>query len=171
MSKSSNTKLKRRNVLVDEVGGTEQVTYSSDYEENTGFSQKIINWIKRRLRAWVESLVFVGIAYFVVVQTSFVELSMSDEINKFFFYVGLVCFFSSSIIGLFFSLWLKFGLGVDVDDWEKYAPRSVPAATLFGVLSFVFFIIAYWPAYSILTPFILGILYWGLMNVLVLLPF
>ena len=66
----------------------------------------------------------------------------------------------STAIAIYLVVWLRCVHRVDLA-WEVVAPSAIPVATVSGLAAIVCFLIGMWPAYSLLTPLLLGIMTLG----------
>ena len=61
---------------------------------------------------------------------------------------------ASVTVLLYLTVWLPVVMKNTIP-WDIYCPRMIPAATLFGVMSIVFFMVAFWPLWGLLTPLVM----------------
>ena len=66
----------------------------------------------------------------------------------------------STAVAMYLVVWLRWVRQVDLA-WEVVAPSAIPVATGAGLAALVCFLVGMWPAYSLLTPLLLGILTLG----------
>eukprot|EP00299_Pterocystis_sp_00344_P001412 c1124_g1_i1.p1 GENE.c1124_g1_i1~~c1124_g1_i1.p1 ORF type:complete len:157 (-),score=9.81 c1124_g1_i1:27-497(-) len=119
----------------------------------------------------LESAISVAVAFFVAAKVDFVDVSLRDpRIERFYWNIGTILFAVSCVIAFSTVIWLKYVKRTDVDDWEKHLPYSVPVATVLGCFCTLFYLISYWTVYGFWTPLILACLFWGLLNVFVIVP-
>jgi hypothetical protein len=60
-------------------------------------------------------------------------------------------------IFVYLAVWLPFIARVSVP-WEIYCPNMIPAATGASAVSFVSFIITFWPAWGFLSPLFVSVI-------------
>ena len=82
------------------------------------------------------------------------------RINKRWFAIGVFCFTVCSVIILYMAIWVPRILGINLEP-NVYNPRMLPTAAVFGVIATVALNVGLWPVYGILTPGLLGLLWFG----------
>lgn len=61
---------------------------------------------------------------------------------------------------LYLSIWLPVVQKVNVNTvpWEIYCPNVIPASTAAGVVFYISLVVAFWPAWGMLSPLFIGFL-------------
>ncbi len=120
------SELKKRHVT--EAAGPETPSSKSTQGTSSAAQKKSANYL--------ESVAFVAISVLVAYKTDFVHVCFhSQEIDRFYFNIGAALFFVVGCIAMFTICYLKYVTGSSIESWEHHLPNSVPASTVFGVLS------------------------------------
>lgn len=117
----------------------------------------------------LHALLWVGLSVAVVMYTDIIHVSLHDKrVRTFFLAIGIACNIAALIIFLYLVCWLSYIKRID--KWDVHSPKAIPFATGCGVLSIIAYIIALWPIYGFLTPFLIGILTFGTIFSVILIP-
>eukprot|EP00899_Mesostigma_viride_P020695 jgi/Mesvir1/28627/Mv24188-RA.1 len=109
-----------------------------------------------KLEALAWCLVATGVVYFGDWHRNLVDLIIHDpRISRRPLWLGSVCVVLNLAIFLYLVLWLP-RTKREQRDWTVAAPRAIPSATAAGLLATVFFLVALWPIYGLLTPIVLA---------------
>ena len=76
-------------------------------------------------------------------------------------YLGVLLIGLNGAIGAFLIVYVQYWCG---DPFEDYHPKAIPVATASATLGFVFLTVALWPVYHLLTPFLMFLMLWGIIN-------
>jgi len=117
------------------------------------------------------AVVWVGFALFIakvvdlwhVVTEDYVTGRPQFRLHRGYFKLGIICFALWVAVATYLVVWVKYVLKVE-QEWEEYAPRSIPFATCCGVVGIVSFIVAFWPVWGLLTLPICFVLFMGLLH-------
>eukprot|EP00128_Syssomonas_multiformis_P009950 Colp12_sorted_trinity150504_noHs@33422 len=84
---------------------------------------------------------------------------------------GLALFAVNLCFAFYFTVYLRFVKHVKSEkSWDEYWPAAIPLATASALLGGLCLTVAYWPAWGILTPPILFILFMGFFILLSFVP-
>ena len=89
-----------------------------------------------------------------------VVLGGDARIRRVWYIIGVLCFGVCSSIILYMAVWVPRVLGIHLEP-NVYSPNMLPIAAVFGVVSAIALNVGLWPVYGLLTPFILGVLWFG----------
>ena len=122
-------------------------------------------WQKLFALLWIS--VAVGIGYVIelpeVVMHGHAPSRPHRRMNRFLFNVALAGFVGWLLIAAYLIVWVKYIKRV-ATEWEEYAPRAIPVATICAVGSLFAFCAAFWPVWSVLSLPIVFFLFLGALN-------
>jgi hypothetical protein len=128
--------LRNRMDLRQRAGADGRGAYKPVGDGNVSRSQRIGGVLRNRVWPYLLAIFYVVLAGGVAVHTDFIDtVRYNSELDRFYLNIGAVLFVIDSIIAAFTVFWLKYRHGVDVDEWEKYTPTSIPIASVIGILS------------------------------------
>ena len=90
--------------------------------------------------------------------------------SRFYLNLAIILFTANICIMLYLTLWLPYVQRVHIP-YDIYCPNMIPIATAFGVLSYILFIVAFWPVWGLLSPLIVTIELFGMIFSLHFVPF
>lgn len=92
------------------------------------------------------------------------------RIKRYWFNIGLAMIGVNLLIGAYLVIYMSYYCRKP--DWKNHThPALIPISTLFGVLGLLFCTIGLWPVWGVFTPFILFVLFMGVVMLATLLPF
>ena len=107
-----------------------------------------------RFTAKLHALFWVCLSIFVVYYTELLEVALyGEKVDRLSLNLAIISTMITTTIILYLTFWLPLVLKVTIP-WEVYCPRMIPAATFFGILSFILYLFAFWPRFGLLTPLI-----------------
>ena len=116
-----------------------------------------------RFTAKLHALFWVCLSIYVIYYTGLFEVALrGDRVDRFCLNLAIVSTMITTTIIMYLTFWLPIVLKVTIP-WDVYCPRMIPAATLFGLLSFVLYMFAFWPRYGLLTPLIIVTISFGML--------
>lgn len=112
-----------------------------------------------RITAKLHALFWVASSATLAYQLDMLGLITGDHrVGRISLNIGILSLVASITIILYLTIWLPLVMKIDIP-WDVYCPRMIPTATLLGVLSIVFFMIAFWPLWGLLTPLVRSTIY------------
>jgi hypothetical protein len=116
-----------------------------------------------RITAKLHALFWVVLSIFVAYKTEVVKVVLySNKINRIALNLAVLAFSANFAIMMYLMIWIpvvkKSRIPIEIS-----CPRLIPTATILGVLALLFYMIAFWPIWGILSPLIVLILFMGLM--------
>ena len=111
----------------------------------------------------MHALFWVILSIMLIVYLDIWKVIMNDtRINRIALNLAVFTFAANIVICLYLTFWLPFVKKVTLP-WEIYCPRMIPTATALGLLCMASSIIAMWPVWGFLSPFIIFFLCLGIM--------
>mmetsp|Transcript_579 Transcript_579/g.1528 ORF Transcript_579/g.1528 Transcript_579/m.1528 type:complete len:174 (+) Transcript_579:96-617(+) len=138
-----------------------------DDDEPKGKMDQWLSYILAKLHA----LLWIVIAGAIAAYTQLFEVILDGhpphapkrELNRFFFNIGLAGFGGWLLVAAYLILYVKYILKMP-GEWEEYAPRAIPVATVCAVGSLIAFCVAFWPVWGWLTVPAIFCLFLGALN-------
>eukprot|EP00667_Euglena_gracilis_P026217 EG_transcript_31374 len=116
----------------------------------------------RRLWDRMVALAFVLLTVYVVYAADLLPVMLySRKVFRGVMYMGLLAFAVHVAIGAFLVVYVSWWCG---DSIETFHPRAIPVAAGAAAVGFVLLTVALWPVYHILTPALMLLLLWGVIN-------
>eukprot|EP00668_Euglena_longa_P034442 GGOE01044253.1.p3 GENE.GGOE01044253.1~~GGOE01044253.1.p3 ORF type:complete len:153 (-),score=48.57 GGOE01044253.1:188-646(-) len=120
----------------------------------------------RRLWDRLVSLCFVLLTIYVVRLADLLQVMLhSDKVFRWVMYTGFLGFAVHVAIGAFLVVYVSWWHGESIETFHSLA---IPVAAGAAAAGFVLLTIALWPVYHILTPFLMLLLLWGVINLVCL---
>eukprot|EP01012_Entosiphon_sulcatum_P038084 TRINITY_DN49179_c0_g1_i1.p1 TRINITY_DN49179_c0_g1~~TRINITY_DN49179_c0_g1_i1.p1 ORF type:complete len:157 (-),score=28.43 TRINITY_DN49179_c0_g1_i1:43-513(-) len=117
-----------------------------------------------RVKDDLVSVFFVGFSIFVLLQFDVLGVMLNNQkIHRWLMWVGLAGFGTNALIGLFLVVYVEWW---QKQDMKTYHPLAIPIATGAACFGFVVLTIALWPVFHLLTPVILFIAVYGIVNLI-----
>eukprot|EP00512_Aurantiochytrium_limacinum_P007277 CAMPEP_0171528700 /NCGR_PEP_ID=MMETSP0959-20130129/11844_1 /TAXON_ID=87120 /ORGANISM="Aurantiochytrium limacinum, Strain ATCCMYA-1381" /LENGTH=170 /DNA_ID=CAMNT_0012070763 /DNA_START=226 /DNA_END=738 /DNA_ORIENTATION=+ len=111
--------------------------------------------VKMHAALWVLAAGFTGW------YSDFINVARSGEkLNQISFSIGLFFFIVAACLILYMAVFVPRVLKSDVEP-SVYSPQMLPVTGGISLLSGLFLIIGFWPAFGLLTPAVLGVLWLG----------
>ncbi|CAM9603735.1 unnamed protein product [Heterosigma akashiwo] len=130
----------------------------SDREEAKKKRSDLIDTINAKIHA----LFWCAGAGAVMYYTDFIRVMLeSDEVNRLYFNLGVVCFGSNCCFMFYLTVYLPYIKKITLS-WNIYCPRVIPTMTITGLACGLFLIMGMWPVWGFLTPLILGVVFMGM---------
>ena len=138
-------------------------------EEREVVDQYLDNRNKTNINASTICWMILGIMVFTF--TDFANVVVNDaRVDSAYLKLGGIFFVVNFIIGIYFVVYLSYIRGYR--NWTDHAhPALIPVATFCGCMGLIFFTIAFWPVWGILTIPILFSLFMGMFMLISLSPF
>lgn len=92
-----------------------------------------------------------------------------DCVDRFYFNLSLVNFIVLICIFFYLSVYLPYIARIDLP-WDTHCPRMIPAACCVSAVGSLLALMAFWPKFGFLTPFILSSIGMGAMFSLHFIP-
>ena len=120
-----------------------------------------VDYISAKIHALFWVCLAVAIIYYGDGKETLVQIALTDErVNRISLNVAIMCLAANIGIIIYAVLWLPLVLKVNVDI-NIYSPKIIPTATILGLLCVVLLMVAFWPIYGLLTPFLVFFLLFG----------
>ena len=120
-----------------------------------------------------QNVVFwVGLSVMTIRYTDTVSIIFtSDDILRPVFNIAVGQLTVNTILMLYLSVYLPKVKGLnDSSAWEVYCPKVIPIMTANGIVCAMLLLRSLWPVWGFLTPFILGVEFFGLIFVTHFIP-
>jgi hypothetical protein len=115
--------------------------------------KEIIESIQTKIWATVWTAAMVAVIYFT---DFFLVLLTSDRVSRTWFNLSLICWGVDVAVMAYLGIYLPWK-GIDLE-WNVYCPRVIPVATGAMVFGSFTLMMASWPVWGLMTPFVLGII-------------
>jgi len=113
------------------------------------------------ITAKVHAVFWVGTAIAIIYFTDLINVALHDDrVNRISLNLSIVCLAANLGIIVYATLWLPLVMRVTVSI-DVYSPRIIPVATGIGVLCVLLLMVAFWPIFGLLTPFLVFFLLFG----------
>ncbi len=118
----------------------------------------------------LHSLFWISVSGLVLYSTDLPHRSLHDpDVNRNCLNLAVVCTSANLVIFLYATLYLPLVEKIQTS-MDIYAPKMVYMSTFLVVFSLLLYVIAFWPLFGALTPFIILVLTLGLVLFLSLIP-
>ena len=102
------------------------------------------------------------VAYYTDIPRTLFTSSSSSQVIRPIFNISITLLIINIILMIYLGVYLpKFKGLKDSSAWDAYCPRVIPIMSLNGVVCIVLLLRSCWPVWGFLTPFILGIEFFG----------
>jgi hypothetical protein len=113
------------------------------------------------ITAKIHAFFWVGTAIAVVYFTDLVNVVLNDaRVNRISLNLAVICLVANLGIILYATVWLPVVMKVTMSI-DLYSPKIIPISTSIGLVCVICLMIALWPIWGLLTPFLVLFLLFG----------
>jgi len=101
----------------------------------------------------------IGAAFIIYYGDIWRVATIDSRPNIYFLRFGVCELIGLTIVMLYLAIYIPCTEKIRVIDYNKFCPRAVQTGAALGVSSYFCFLIAFWPVWGFVTPFLLIVLY------------
>jgi len=183
------TKTYKRISNVDESSSAPMAATNTNTTSTSASTNATTSTISEQLYDKLHAIFFISLSYVTIKYTDTISILLtSADIIRPLLYISIALITVNTILLSYLSIYIPKIKGIKVDEhnnnkngvvgggktnsdlWQVYCPRVIPIMTLNGVLCGIFLMRCFWPVWGFLTPFILGVEFFGLLFVTHFIP-